>query len=49
MVGRTRHEGGDGRGKGFAVIIGGGDVGAGGSAQPVSRRNARWAVAKTAL
>jgi hypothetical protein len=29
------------------VIIG--DVGAGGSAQPVSRRSARWAVAKTAL
>jgi hypothetical protein len=36
MVGRTRHEGGDGRGKGFAVIIVDGDVGAGGSAQPVN-------------
>jgi hypothetical protein len=38
-----------GAAKALAIIIGGGDVGAGGSGQPVSRRSARWAVAKTAL
>src|ERR1700704_342762 len=32
-----------------SIIIISGDVGETGSAQPVSRRKARWAVAKTAL